>query len=125
MSGWAILCFAIGGACGLVGLVLLVLDLMKYRKATGTIIGNKSHTNETVERFAPTIRFQPEDGEERTFQSVCYFSSTPYPKGESIPVRYHPTNEKINGIDRLLPRFFLVVPLAFFAAMFIALAMQI
>ena len=102
---------------------------MKSRKAIGTIIGNKSHTNDTVEHFAPTIRFKTDDGsgegEERTFQSICYFSSTPYSKGDPIPVRYHLTNKKLNGIDRFLSRFFIVVPLMVFAAMFIVLGFQI
>ncbi|MEO0477454.1 MAG: hypothetical protein AAF085_16035, partial [Planctomycetota bacterium] len=86
MSGWSVFCVVLGCAMVLTGLVLLLTDLMKYRKATGKVVGNKSYTNETVERFAPKIRFKTEAGETRTFQSICYFSSSPYEEGEPIPV---------------------------------------
>ncbi|MEM9348401.1 MAG: DUF3592 domain-containing protein [Planctomycetota bacterium] len=128
MSGWGIFFAAFGVSMGLAALVLLVIDLMKSRKTTGTVIGNKSAyaaDSLAAEVYAPTIRFKTEAGETRTFQSICYFSSDPHPKGDPIPVRYHPTNKKLNGINRLIPRFFLIVIFGFFGLAFISLGMQI
>lgn len=119
MSGWGVFCVVIGGLSGACALLLLALDLMRYRKATGIIIGNASHTGDTVEMYAPTVRFRTDDGVDRTFQSICYFSSSPYPEGEPIPVRYHPTIARLNGINKIVHRFFGVVLFGIFAAAFI------
>lgn len=122
---WGALSIAFGGLCGLAAVALIALDLLRYRKTTGTIIGNGSHTGETVEMYAPTVRFRTDDGVDRTFQSICYFSSSPYPVGEEIPVRYHPTIARLNGINKLVHRLFGVVMFAVFAVAFIWLGVQI
>lgn len=128
MTGWGFFCFVIGWAMALAGIILLIIDLMKYRKTIGKVVGNKSSyagDSPSVEVYAPTIRFTTDEGEDRTFQSLCYFSSRQHNKGEPIPVRYHPTYAKLNGINRLVPRFYLVAILIFFGFAFVSLGMQI
>lgn len=125
MSTWGVFCVVFGGLCGLAGLALLVLDLMKSCKTIGTIIGNSSSSGESVEMYAPTVRFRTDDGIDRTFQSICYFSSSPYPVGEPIPVRYHPTVARLCGINKLAHRTLGIAMCAILASMFIPLGLLI
>jgi len=122
---WGVFSIMFGGLCGLFALVLIVLDSSRYRKATGTIIGNASHTGETIEMYAPTVRFRTEVGTTRTFQSICYFSSKPYREGDNIPVRYHPSFDKLNGVNKLTHRLLGPIMFGVFAVMFIWLGVQI
>lgn len=125
MSAWGVLCVVFGGLCGLLSILFFVLDLLRYRKAVGMVIGHDSTSGESGTMYLPKIRFRTEVGTYREFQSICYFDSEPINEGAEVPVRYHPTYDKLNGVDKLAPRFMGVMLFAVCAGLFIWLGLQI
>ena len=124
MSVWGVLSIVFGGLCGCLAILFLALDLMRYRKAVGMVIGHDSTSGEGGTMYAPRIRFRTEVGTYREFQSICYVDSEPRNEGDEIPVRYHPTYDRLNGVDRVVNRFFGVILFGVLAALLIWLGLQ-
>ncbi|XAM01713.1 DUF3592 domain-containing protein [Phycisphaeraceae bacterium D3-23] len=83
--------------------VLLLLDLARFRKTEGKVLGwERSDGDEGPNAsHAPRIRYRTAIGMTREFRSCVFVWTKPLPLvGSMMPVRYHPTIPWLHGVDR-------------------------
>lgn len=96
----------------LISLVLIVLDLLRYKKTTGQVIGWGKHEGEEGPAYGPRVRYRTELGMTREFQTCWYYKGRPGPIGGETPVRYNPTIPWLHGVNRWTHRWLPIAPFA-------------